>query len=78
MQPCLRETQANSVPNHIVGCEEVEETKSNTEASFDLIPQRRILYYSDFDIDVSDWKEEKEKLKVFSSTLLDQLCKFFN
>lgn len=39
----------------------------------DFIQQRKILYYSDFDINVNDWKKEKESLKLFSSTLFKAL-----
>jgi hypothetical protein len=41
----------------------------------DSIKERKILYYSDFDINVNDWKDEKKKLKIFASTLLERLRK---
>ena len=34
------------------------------------ILQKRVLYYSDFDVDVNDWKSEQQTLQIFTKTLL--------
>lgn len=41
-----------------------------------FVRQRKILYYSDFDIDVSVWESEQERLKFFADKLLEELSKF--
>jgi len=43
--------------------------------NIDSIEERKILYYSDFDININDWKEEKERIKIFTLTLLERLRK---
>ena len=44
---------------------------------YSKIYQHTILYYSDFDIDVTDWKIELERLKIFSCNLFQVLSKTF-
>ena len=33
------------------------------------IVQRRIVYYSDFEIDLNDWKSEDERIQIFADTI---------
>ncbi len=42
------------------------------------ILQRRVLYYSDFDIDVNDWKTEQQTLQIFTKTILSSLSNSFS
>jgi len=50
------------------------ESNDYLRPSSNLVLQRKVLYYSDFDIDVSEWKDELDRIKLFSSTLFDQFC----
>jgi len=51
--------------------------KINTVPALERIMQRRVLYYSDFDIDVAEWKTEQQTINIFTKTLLTALCKCF-
>jgi len=56
---------------------QVEDARASetTLPNIDSIEERKILYYSDFDININDWKEGKERIKIFTLTLLERLRK---
>ena len=45
--------------------------------SIEPVESKKIIYYSDFDIDINDWKKEEEHLGIFFNTLLEILGMLF-
>ncbi len=50
-----------------------ESPESDAHPALDHMLQKMILYYSDFDVDVNDWKAEQQSLSIFGKNLLTNL-----
>ncbi len=49
------------------------ETQEGCCPALERVLQKRVLYYSDFDVDVNDWKAEQQALSIFAKTMLANL-----
>lgn len=80
MQPYRPQSDSEmSIPPyvHTSILEDSKATFFTDKLKSDPTEERKVLYYSDFNIDVSAWREAKERLKIFSSTLVERLRKNF-
>ena len=79
ISPSIKNEESNSSSEKELDNDSDNSTINDEPYSmFDQINQRRIFYYSDFDIDVTDWKTEKEKLNIFRKTLLEELSNYYH
>ncbi len=46
------------------------------DPAFQRVVQRKVVYYSDFDVDVNDWKSEQQAIEMYAKFLMTNLSKF--
>ena len=52
---------------------ELMHTSADSAGGFDKIIQRRIIYYSDFELNINEWKTENEYIQLYATTLKKSL-----
>ena len=81
MQPIhMLDSSMGSVPSAFQGdkagtLRELSHEIPDMQAVLDRVIQRKILYYSDFEVNLNEWKSENKCLQIYSQTMVKSLSK---